>query len=455
MLSVILPVLVLFVLVLVPIKTIKNYNVRIALLAAAGTALVMGKVPISQVLPSAISGIDRISWVIGLSLFGSIYAQTQVKLGTIDTVLNSLRASVGKTPKGLVGSILITLVIAGSLLGDAIASVTVIGILVVGALADLKLSAEKTGAIIMMGGLLGSIMPPITQGFFLAAGLIGTDVDPVIRIGYFTVAGGVIIAILTAWHFLEIKDMPEELIPDRKAGEILVSEWKLLLPLAVLVGIIILRTAFKIELLALIDPLVKPFAKIPIIRAISGFGGASRTNQAIIVAILASFCFPKVFKQSRLVLGDGLKAVNKTVQIQCCAGVMLGSFYASGMIEKIVTFTQGLSAQTLKLGGGTMLGLVGMMTGSQTTAQNTIVPFLGPILTNNLQVAPVDAALGAAHIAMAGQSLPPANLTAFVVAGIVGGVLAGKADPIKMSIYALPVTIYSFAIGFAAWFGLF
>lgn len=455
MLSVILPVLVLFVLVLAPIKAIKNYNVRIALLAAAGTAFLMGKVPVGQILPAAISGIDRISWVIGLSLFGSIYAQTQVKLGTIDTVLGCLRASVGKTPKGLVGSILITLVIAGSLLGDAIASVTVIGILVVGALADLKLSPEKTGAIIMLGGLLGSIMPPITQGFFLAAGLIGTDVDPLLRIGYFTVAGGVIVALITAFKFLTIKEMPAELIPDRKAGQILREEWRLLIPLIVLVSIVVLRTGFKVELLALIDPLVKPFAKIPILRAISGFGGASRTNQAIIVAILASFCFPKIFKQSGPVLRDGLKSVSKTVQIQCCAGVMLGSFYASGMIDKIVVFTQGLSAQALKAGGGTMLGLVGMMTGSQTTAQNTIVPFLGPILTDNLGVAPVKAALGAAHIAAAGQSLPPANLTAFVVAGIVGGVLASKADPIKISLYALPVTIYGFVVGFAAWFGLF
>ena len=122
------------------------------------------------------------------------------------------------------------------------------------------------------------------------------------------------------------------------------------------------------------------------------------------------------------------------------------------MISKITAYTVDLSPHFLKLGGGTMMGLVGMITGSQTTAQNTIFSFLSQILVKNLGVDPVLTALGGAHIACAGQSLPPANLTAFVVAGIVGGVLMKDVNPIKISIYALPVTIVCFAIGFAAWF---
>ncbi|MCC8177675.1 MAG: hypothetical protein LIO38_00945, partial [Cloacibacillus sp.] len=127
MLSVIVPLIVLFGIVLIPIKAIKKYNIILALLLCSATALAMGGVS-PEVIPGALlSGIERIAWVIGLSIFGSIYAQTQVKLGTIDTVLGCLKASVGRRPKGLIISIFLTLVIAGSLLGDAIASCTIIG----------------------------------------------------------------------------------------------------------------------------------------------------------------------------------------------------------------------------------------------------------------------------------------------------------------------------------------
>ena len=65
------------------------------------------------------------------------------------------------------------------------------------------------------------------------------------------------------------------------------------------------------------------------------------------------------------------------------------------------------------------------------------------------------AALGAAHLAMAGQSMPPVCLTTFVVAGLVGGILAKKVDPVRIMIMALPVTLYFAAVGLAAWFQLF
>lgn len=224
------------------------------------------------------------------------------------------------------------------------------------------------------------------------------------------------------------------------------------MPLGVLIMIVVLRTGFNVELLKVADPVLEWFTGIPILRNMFNLSGASRTNQAIIVAIIISFCFPAVFKEGWSVLKSGIGGVGKTVAIQVCAGIMLGSFYASGMISKITAYTVDLSPHFLKLGGGTMMGLVGMITGSQTTAQNTIFSFLSQILVKNLGVDPVLTALGGAHIACAGQSLPPANLTAFVVAGIVGGVLMKDVNPIKISIYALPVTIVCFAIGFAAWF---
>ena len=95
-------------------------------------------------------GIDQLAWVIMLSIVGSIYAESQVKLGTMDTTLNSLRAIFGNSPKGLIAAIFITLIIAGSFLGDAIAAATVIGFLVINSLYELKLKPEQIGMIILV-----------------------------------------------------------------------------------------------------------------------------------------------------------------------------------------------------------------------------------------------------------------------------------------------------------------
>jgi TRAP-type C4-dicarboxylate transport system permease large subunit len=445
---VLIPVSALFLIILAPLPKIGG-EVRLGLLTAAILAFLLGGVGPGTALLAAVDGIDRIAWVIGLSIFGSIYAQSQVSLGTMDTVLNIFRALFGHSPKGLVAAVLLTLVLAGSLLGDAIASVTVIGVLVVLSLAELGLTPEETGVIILLGGILGSIMPPITQAFFLASSLVGTPVDPVVNLGYLTVGVGVIVALFTVSRYVRIKELPTELIPERTAGQILAREWPRLLPLIVLAGIVVLRSGFKVELLKVLDPLL-PFAQTPILKALT-----NRIIQAIIVATVVAFAFRRVRRETGEILRKGLAAVSKTVQIQLCAGVMIGAFYASGMIDRVVEFTKGLAPAAVKLGGAGAMLLMGMLTGSQTTSQNTLMPFLGPILTQNLGVAPVKAALGAAHLAMAGQSMPPVCLTTFVVAGIVGGILAKKVDPVRVMLMALPVTIYFTLVGLAAWFQVF
>lgn len=261
MFLVIVPVIVLFLAILLPIPQIKNINIRLGLLLSAILAMVLGHLSFGEGAWAAIDGIDKLSWVIGLSIFGSIYAQTQVKLGAIDTVLGVFRASIGKTPKGLIAAIIVTLVLSGSLLGDGIAAATVIGILIVKALDDLGLSPEQTGCIILMGSGLGALMPPITQAIFLASTLAGSPVDPVMQIGYFTTGILVAISIFWSWSFLKIKKLPPELIPDRSAGKIFADEWRNLFPLLVLVAIIILRSGFNVELLQVLDPILVPFKK--------------------------------------------------------------------------------------------------------------------------------------------------------------------------------------------------
>src|SRR5699024_9396879 len=82
-----------------------------------------------------------------LSIFGAIYAESQVKLGAIDTTLNSLRSAFGNSPKGLITAVFITLIIAGSFLGDAIAASAVIGFLVIHSLHEMKIKPEQIGMI--------------------------------------------------------------------------------------------------------------------------------------------------------------------------------------------------------------------------------------------------------------------------------------------------------------------
>ena len=119
--------------------------------------------------------------------------------------------------------------------------------------------------------------------------------------------------------------------------------------------------------------------------------------------------------------------------------------------ELVAAAAQHLAGPELKIGGAAGVVVVGMLTGSQTAAQTVLVTFLGPILTG-MGVDPVNAALGASHIAAAGQNMPPVGLTAFVVCGLVGAALNEKVDPVKVMILALPNSLYFLAVGLILWF---
>ena len=105
----------------------------------------------------------------------------------------------------------------------------------------------------------------------------------------------------------------------------------------------------------------------------------------------------------------------------------------------------------VKIGGASSMVIIGMLTGSQTTAQSVTVPFLGPIM-ESMNVDPTLISLGASHIAAAGQNMPPVGLTAFVVCGLIGGILNRQVDPLKVMVLALPNSLLFLAIGLLVWF---
>lgn len=462
MITVLIPVCVLLTVILCKKIPKIGGNVNVALLLAGILALLLGGIytPVHWMW-AWIDGIDKIAWVICLSIFGSIYAETQVQLGTMETIMGALKAKFGKSPRMLVICIIIALVLAGSLLGDAIAASTVIGVLTIGTLAATGMTAEVICFIIVLGASLGSIMPPISQSLSMASALVATDVDPVMRIGYFTIFAIVVLALLYVIIFYVKKDSTiveydengNEIMNKEKASHILARNWKSLIPLILLILIVFFRTinhpTLKFDLVPetlnhiLIGekPLVEFLSSITILKGLS-----NGIVLSIIFVTAISFCFVKVRSEAKNTVSQGLNNVKVTVGLQLCAAFMLGSFYAGGQIDAVQVFAQGLNENIFKFGGAAAMALIGMLTGSQSTAQNVVFSFFGPALVN-LGLDPTHVAVAGAHLAAAGQGLPPADLTAFVVAGIVGGMMGKKVDPIKSMLYMMPMCILLFVVG--------
>ena len=85
MIKVIIPVVALLAIILCKKIPKIGGNVNAGLLIAGALSLILGGVfnPVDW-FAAGIDGVDKLAWVICLSIFGSIYASTQVKLGTIE-----------------------------------------------------------------------------------------------------------------------------------------------------------------------------------------------------------------------------------------------------------------------------------------------------------------------------------------------------------------------------------
>lgn len=250
MLTVLIPIAVLLVVILCKKIPKIGGNVQAALIITGVLALILGGVTSpSGWIAAFVDGLDRLAWVIFLSIFGSIYAETQVRIGVIDTIMAALKARFGRHPRALVACIILVLVLAGSLLGDAIAASTVVGVLTITTLASMGLEPEMICCIIVMGASMGSIMPPITQAMALSSSLIDTPADPVLKLGYLT-TGIIIVAMVIFVTRVYIRPSKLSVTNDgvvesgrkRSGIRILLSNWKSLIPLMLLIVIVVFRT---------------------------------------------------------------------------------------------------------------------------------------------------------------------------------------------------------------------
>ncbi|MGL4790459.1 MAG: hypothetical protein ACRCW1_03535, partial [Anaerotignaceae bacterium] len=135
MVGVAIPILVLLIVVLCKKIPVIGGKINVALaLTGALTFILSGIFDLNVWLGAWVDGLDRLAWIMALSMVGSIFAEISLRLGTIDTIMGVFIAKFGNRPRVLIVCILFSLTLAGSLLGDAIAASAVIGMLTIGIL---------------------------------------------------------------------------------------------------------------------------------------------------------------------------------------------------------------------------------------------------------------------------------------------------------------------------------
>ena len=457
MITVIIPVLFLMLVSAVKKVPLIGGNLIAAFVGTGVLALVLGGVYDPVVWAQAwLTGLNQVAFIIFIVIFGSIFSALQVKSGAMDTVLNVLRAIFGHTPQGLVLAILIAMCLGGSLVGTVSAVGAVISMLVVPAMDDMGLDPDMNCAIIVTGGSLGAIMPPISNAINVACSILGIPTDHVLQISYLTVgAAFALTCIFVCKVYIGDKyKMPQHLIPTEKAASILKRERRKLIPLMVLILLVALNSIPAISFDAT-STLMKAvpmggsnlyacLSSVPVIGQVT-----NNIVMALFVAIVVAIAItPELRQNTAADLAKSLRAVRVSVLIQIFAGFFLGAFRAGGQIAVISEWAAGLSAVALKLGGAGALILGGMLVGAQSTTQTTLLPILGPAWMAT-GVSDIHAAVASSHLAAAGQGLPPADLNTFVIAGLVSSLLQKEVNPMKSMILTAPYCILLAIIGLA------
>ncbi|MDY4081628.1 MAG: TRAP transporter large permease subunit [Candidatus Metalachnospira sp.] len=450
MINVIIPILVLIGIVVIKKIPVIGGKVHWALLISGAVALLTAGIfsPMAWV-NAYIDGLNRLSWVILIAIFGSIYAETQIAMGTMDVVLGASRSAFGRSPKGLYVAGMITLILFGSLLGEGLSAACVVGVLIIPPLIDLGMEPEQVSASLVLGGLLGSLCPPMTNAIVLASSLCGANYDEVLKWSFLTVPFCcIVIVAFYAIRWIKIKSLPEHLIPKEKAGTILKQGIAKLIPMLTLVVIMILaygpwNSKVNTNVITYVwGWLQKLVANIPFV---NGLGNM------IVLSLLTVTIIACCFKSTREygiknVIVNGWKKYLPCGAVHLCCALMLGGFYAAGLIDTISEWASTLNTHALKLGGAGAMGLMGMITGSQSTTQNVVLSFFGPALVAT-GMTPESAALAGAHIAMGSQAFPPTDLCTIVVAPLVAGVIGKKCDYVKSMMKSLPGFLFLYGFG--------
>ena len=96
MLQVIIPMAVLLIIVLCKKLPLIGGNINAALLITGMLTLLMGGIynP-AQWLGAWVDGLNRMAWIMALSITGAIFAEISTRLGTVDTIIGALNLATG------------------------------------------------------------------------------------------------------------------------------------------------------------------------------------------------------------------------------------------------------------------------------------------------------------------------------------------------------------------------
>ncbi len=445
MLKIIVPIAIMFAIALIPKIPKIGGNIAVALAVGGALSLIMnGIFNPKDWLEACISGLDSMGYLLLLTLFGGLFAQAQKRIGAMEGIVKVLRALFGRSSYGLILAIMIALCIAGALMGASSPCIAVIGVLVVPSLLDLGLNINQIAATLIMGAAIGSIMPPVTQAIYLSCTLLSIDPADVVGLGYITVGiCFVIVTIYVCRFFVGSKKLDPSLIPEESAGKILKKYAVTLIPVMTLLLLVVLNNGFKIDLVTM---LLKPFftavKKVRVIKAFSNVIACS-----IFLCFLLCFFYKNARQNVGAIFKDAGKSLKNVMLINLACAFMVGCFGVSGMTNAVKELALGLDVNAMKLGGAVCMALVGMLTGTQSGAQNTVFTFLGPALVDS-GVAPTHAAIAGSHIAAAAQGMPPADSVTFACCGILGGLVPKeKPNPLKIMFMCAPFWLYLFLCG--------
>lgn len=453
--SVLIPVIVLI--IIATCKKIPKIggNLLVGFITASLLALMMSGIynPIDWIDPW-LTGMNKMAFITFIMLSGAMFSKLQIENGAMPTVLNILRATFGHTPQGLVLAVLIALYMGGAMLGTVAAVGAVVGMLIVPAMDDMDIPPDLICAIIVTGGSMGAIMPPISNAANVASGLIGVDVMSVLQLSYITVGIGlVVVSLFFCKVYIGNKySMPAHLIPTEKPWDIFKANWKCLIPMGVLIVLVMMASipSIAFDLPAWLLKQI-PFGESNFYATVAGIkiigGLMNNIVLSLIISIIVSLLCDKSLRKTGIKkMGTAVKEMSSIVWIQVGAAFFLGAFSAGNQMTLIAEWAGALNSNLLKIGGSFTLMLAGMIMGSQSSSQSLLVPVLAPAWMAT-GVEPVNAAMAASHIAAAGQGLPPADLNTFVIAGLVASILGKKVDPLKSMFYTVPYCLFLAAIG--------
>jgi len=352
--------------------------------AAILGALVGGEgVPLRHLVEGTLGYLDTLLIIATAMIFMRMIQAT----GLLDTIAHHLITRFERRPASLLVLMMLFGMSAGMITGSSTAAVLTTGAIVAPAFMALGISRNRTGAIIAMAGILGMIAPPVNIPVMIIGG--GVDMPYIgfaLPLLVLTIPLAVVLVLLLGLKSTRATSIDRSLLPPsyhRQYG------WRLYVPLALLVVLIVLERAL---------PRVVPSFGMPLVFTIC--------------ALVAPFTGRRV--NPLVVARDAVRAALPVMGILAGVGMFLQIMALTGGRGFIVSLLVGLPLGLLYVSIAISMPLFGAVS-AYGSASILGVPFVLALLgTNEIIVA---SALSL--VAAMGDLMPPTALAGLFAAKVV------------------------------------